>query len=180
MSRILEDTEMRVILYIILALVGLVLLLSGGLGIVGSMLPATHTASMSVEVGKPRAEVWRLVDDVNGFPSWLPGITKVEMMPERNGHRTFRQTQGRNSFVLEETVKREPEIVTRTIADDNKMFSGSWEHTFEELSDGRTRVTLKETGTVPSPIPRAMMKLLVGYDYYLKQFGKSLRAECGG
>lgn len=170
---------MRMLLYIVIALVGLILLLAGVFGIAGSLLPKTHTASVSVELGKPRVDVWKLVDDVREFPKWLPGINKVEVLPDRNGHRVFRQTQGRNSFVLEETVKREPEIVTRTIADDNNMFTGSWEHTFEDIGGGRTRLTVKETGTVNSAIPRAMMKLFFGYEYYLKQFASAMKEKCG-
>lgn len=170
---------MRMVLYIVIALVGLILLLAGVMGIAGSLLPTTHTASVSVELGRPRAEVWKLIDDVSEFPKWLPGINKVEVLPARDGRRVFRQTQGRNSFVLEETVKREPEIVTRTIADDNGMFSGSWEHTFEDIGNGRTRVTVKETGSVGSAIPRAIMKMFVGHEYYLKQFAKALQAKCG-
>ena len=170
---------MRMVLYIVLVLVGLVLVLFGGLGIVGTMLPATHTASVSVEVAKPRAEVWRLLNDVEGFPAWLTQVNKIEMMPERKGRRVFRQWQGRNSFVLEETVKREPEIVTRTISDDHKYFSGSWEHRLEDLGNGRTRVTVTENGTVEPVLPRPIMRFVVGYDYYLKQFAAQLKAKCG-
>lgn len=170
---------MRMVLYIGIALVGLVLLLAGMLGIAGSLLPATHTASVSVELGRPRAEVWRLIDHVNEFPNWLPSISKVEVLPDREGRRVFRQTQGRNSFVLEETVKREPEIVTRTIADDNNMFTGSWEHTFEDVGSGRTRLTIKETGTVKSAIPRAIMHYVIGEEYSLKQFARALQEKCG-
>jgi len=170
---------MRMAVYILIVLVGMILLLVGSIGIVGSLLPATHTASVSVELGKPRAEVWKLIDDVNDFPNWLPGISRVEVLPEREGRRVFRQTQGRNSFVLEETVKREPEIVTRTIADDSNMFTGSWEHVFEDLGGGRTRLTVKETGTVKSAIPRAIMHYFIGEEYYLKQFTKALEAKCG-
>lgn len=170
---------MRMILYIVMTLVGLVLFLFGALGIIGSFVPKTHEASVSVEVGKPRAEVWRLVNDVEAFPQWLPGLDKIEMLPDREGRRTFRQTQGRNAFVLEETLKREPEIVTRTITDPTGLFSGSWEHAFVDLGGGRTRVTVKEVGTVNSAIPRAIMKLFVGNEYYLKQFAKALQAKCG-
>lgn len=170
---------MRMLLYIALVIVGLVLLVAGTLGIVGSFLPATHTATMSVTVGMPRDQVWALLDDVAAFPTWLPGITKIEMLPDKDGHRVFRQTQGRNSFVLEETQKTPPSLVTRTITDDNAMFTGSWEHRFEEAGPGRTRITINETGTVGSPIPRAIMKLAVGYDFYLNKFGEALRAKCG-
>lgn len=170
---------MRMLVYILIGLLGVILLLVGVLGVWGSLLPVTHTASLSVELSRPRAEVWKMLDDVAAFPQWLPGIDKVEMLPEREGRRVFRQTQGRNSFVLEETVKREPEIVTRTITDENKMFSGHWEHRFEDLGGGRTRLTVTEEGTVNSPIPRAIMRLAVGYDYYLKKFAGAMKAKCG-
>ncbi len=170
---------MRMILYVILVLVGALLLLIGGLGVVGSCVPATHTASMSVTVAMPRDRVWSLLNDVESFPAWLPGIDKVEMLPERDGHRVFRQFQGRNSFVLEETVKAAPSVVTRTIADDNGMFSGSWEHRLEEAGPGRTTITVVETGTVNAAIPRAIMRLFVGYDRSLNAFSAALRIRCG-
>ena len=170
---------MRMLIYIALALVGFLMLVFGLLGIAGSLVPATHTASVSVEVGMPREQVWALIDDPAGFPAWLPGLDKVEMLPDRGGHRVFRQTQGRNTFVLEETEKRPPELVTRTIADDHKMFTGSWEHRLEAAGPGRTKITVTETGTVPSPIPRAIMRFAVGYDHYLNKFAQALKAKCG-
>ncbi len=170
---------MRMAIYIVLALVGLVLLLAGMLGIIGSFIPVSHTATMTVTVAMPRDQVWALIDDVAGFPKWLPNIDKVEILPDHDGHRVFKQSQGRNAFVLEETVKTPPSVVTRTITDVNAMFTGSWEHRFEEAGPGRTRITVNETGTVPSPIPRAITRLAVGYDYYLNKFGEALKAKCG-
>ncbi|MCE9620615.1 MAG: SRPBCC family protein [Planctomycetes bacterium] len=167
------------ILYIVLAIFGLIVLLIGALGIIGSFLPATHTATMSVTVAMPREKVWALLDDVSAFPTWLPGIDKIEMLPDHDGHRVFRQQQGRNSFVLEETVKTPPSLVTRTIADDNGMFSGRWEHRFEDAGSGGTRITVTETGTVNSAIPRAIMRLFTGYDFYLTKFGEALKVKCG-
>lgn len=171
---------MRMILYIVMMVAGLILLLLGAMGVYGSLLPATHRASVSVEVNRPREEVWRLIDEVGEFPAWLPGIDRVEMMPERERRRVFSQTQGRNVFVLEETVKRAPEMVTRTITDNNRLFSGSWEHRLEDLGGGRTRLTVTEEGTVHSPIPRAMMKLFFGHEFYLKKFAAAVSAKCGG
>ncbi len=170
---------MRMLIYLVVTVVGVLVTLFGVAGLVGSFLPATHTASASVEVAAPIDQVWAALDDVQAFPSWLPEISKIELLPDRNGHRTFRQQQGRNSFVLEETAKQPPTLVTRTIADDNNFFSGSWEHRLEDLGNGRTRVTLTETGTVSSPIPRAIMRYAVGYDFYLKKFTGTLRSHFG-
>lgn len=170
---------MRKLIYLGLTLFGLLFVLVGSLWIYGSFLPATHQASITVTVAMPREKVWALIDDVSAFPTWMPDITKVEMLPERDGHRVFRQTQGRNSFVLEETVKEPPSLVTRTITDDNNMFTGSWEHRLEEVDGGRTKITVIENGTVNSAIPRAIMKLAVGHDFYLKKFAELLKSKCG-
>lgn len=170
---------MRMILYIALTLIGLVLTAAGFLGICGTLMPASHTASVSVEVGSPRDVVWAAIDDPPSFPSWCDSVDKIEMMPDKDGHRVFRQVQGRNSFVLEETAKQPPSLVTRTITDENNLFNGSWEHRLEDLGNGRTRITITEHGTVNAAIPRAMMKLLIGNDLYLKKFGAVLKSKFG-
>lgn len=170
---------MRMLIYIVITIVGLLVTLFGVLGMVGSFVPETHTASMSVDVATPIDRVWAAIDDPASFPQWLPGVDAVEMLPDKDGRRAFRQKQGRNSFVLEETVKHPPTLVTRTITDDNGPFSGSWEHRLEDLGDGRTRITVTETGTIKSPIPRAIMHYAIGYDYYLNSFAKALKAKFG-
>ena len=167
------------IIYIVLLLVGLLLSLVGFLGVVGSLLPSTHTASITFEVAKPQAEVWAMLDKVEDFPSWFPDINRVEVLPEREGRRAFRQFQGRNSFVLEETIKEPMARVVRTIVDDHAMFTGSWDHQFESVGDGRTRITLTETGSVASPIPRAIMKFAIGEKYYLNRFAECVAKRCG-
>jgi uncharacterized protein YndB with AHSA1/START domain len=163
-------------IYILVALVGSLIAAFGVLGVLGSLLPQTHTAKVVVEVGKPRDEVWRMIDEVEKFPAWMPDITKVEVLEAGGdaGGRKFRQTMGRNSMVMEETVKDRPSRVLRTILDDKGPFSGSWDHVLEEAGPGRTRVTVIETGTIKSAIPRAIMKYLIGEDYFLKKFGKAM------
>jgi uncharacterized membrane protein len=167
------------LLYSASLIVGLLLSLFGLFGVIGSFIPVTHTAQVSVEVGSPLPRVWEVLDKVEDFPSWCPGVDRVEMLPDHAGHRTFRQHQGRNSFVLEETVKQPPTQVVRTITDDNKMFSGQWDHQMKDLGNGRTLITVRETGSVAGAIPRAVMKLFFGYDYYLNKFAQAVRAKCG-
>lgn len=167
------------VVYIILALVGFVLLLAGIFGVYGSTLPVTHTASVSVTLNKPREEVWRIINDIEAFPQWMKTITKVEMLPDGpGGERTFREHMGRNSFVLRDTNVEPGKRVVRTIVDDNGPFSGSWDHVLESTSDSTTKFTLTETGSIKSPIPRAVMKLFFGYDHYLKIAAEQLKAKC--
>lgn len=73
------------IAYIILTIVGLIITLAGVMGVYGSSLPATHTASVSVTVNASREQVWNLINDTDGFPMWLKDITKVETLPSQIG-----------------------------------------------------------------------------------------------
>jgi len=170
---------MRMITYIIISIVGLLILLAGVVGIYGSMLPATHTASVSVVVNAPRERVWEIVNAAEQFPEWLEDITKVEILPEQDGKRVFRQHMGRNSFVLRETISEAPSRVVRTIVDDNGPFTGTWDHVFEDVGNGQTKLTVTEEGTIKSAIPRAIMKLSCGYDYYLKRMAVAMKAKLG-
>lgn len=170
---------MRMIIYILLIIFGLIMLAGGLLGLYGSFLPATHTASISVVVNAPRERTWDLINSAEQFPDWLKDITKVEMLPSQDGNRVFRQHMGRNSFVLVETISQAPSRVKRTITDDNGPFSGSWDHVLEDAGQGQTKLTVTEEGTIKSPIPRAVMKLFFGYDYYLKRMAEQIKSKLG-
>lgn len=167
------------ILYILLALFGLFLTFLGVMGVLGSRLPDTHTASVVIEVGSSQQAAWEAIDNVAAYPTWIPDITKVEMLPDKDGKRVFRETHGRNAFTFEETVKNPPHRVMRTITDVNGPFSGSWDHTLEALGDSRTRITIAEVGTIKGAIPKAFMRYLFGEDYYLKRMGVLLQKKLG-
>lgn len=167
------------LIYIGLLLLGPILTLIGLLGVIGSFIKETHTATVTVEIGAPRDQVWAVIDDVQSFPSWFPDVSRVEIVADDGNKRTFRQVQGRNSFVLAEVEKTPLEHVKRTITDDNGPFSGSWDHTLTDAAPGRTTLVLTENGTVKSPIPRAIMKLVIGEDFYLKRFAAQLQRKLG-
>lgn len=164
-------------LYVFLIVVGLIMLLAGVLGIIGTFIPKQHTAKVSFELPISAPRTWAIIDDPKAYPDWLSIAERVEILPDRNGRSAFRQSQGRHSFILEETVKEAGRRVVRTITDDNKLFGGSWDHIVEPIADDRVRVTVTETGEIYAAIPRAMMRLFFGYDHTLKQFQKDLVAH---
>ena len=85
---------------------------------------------------------------------------------------------GRNSFVLETTEFQPPVRMVRTIADDHKHFSGSWEYVLAPDGEG-TRLTLTERGRVNSPFARAMMSYMKMETYYLRKHLVSLAGKFG-
>lgn len=173
---------MMIVLWIIL---GLAILLAGFLiiaHVLGSRLPEEHVATMSICLNQKPESVWDLIAAVEKHPSWSPGVNKVEKVADRNGHEAWRQTMGRNSFILETTEKQAPAagtpgILLRTITDNNGPFTGSWR--YEIVSEGTgSRLRLTETGRVSSPIPRYIMHLM-GEAMYLKSHLKAVAKKFG-
>lgn len=171
---------MRMIIYLLVIVAGLLLVAFGVLGVLGSRLPETHTSTVTLEVPQARQVVFTLLERVEDMPSWVPSITKVERLADKNGLPVFRQHMGRNSFVTETAVHEPMRRIQRDITDDLGPFSGSWDHVLDEAGPGRTKVTLTEVGRVKSPVPRAIMHYFMGEDMYLKKFAADLTKKCGG
>jgi hypothetical protein len=172
-------------LYILLTLAGQVITLVGVLGVLGSRLDEKHTSSASVQVAAAPAAVWATINDMEDFPSWIPGFTKMERLPDENGKLVWRQRMGRNSFVTNNDVFEPPDAqgrprVLRTIKDDHGPFSGSWDHVVEPApSGGGSVLTVTETGIIKSAIPRAIMRYVIGEDFYLKKFLSAVKKKMG-
>lgn len=141
---------------------GLVLLLVLSfvvLHVLGKRLPEGHVISSTLRVARAPAEVFALLADTAGIPAWDKGVDRVERLPDRDGHETWRWYMGRNAMVLSITRCTPPNLLVRTIADEAKFFSGDW--TYRLAPDGQgTAIELTEHGRVHVAIPRAMMHYL--------------------
>lgn len=167
------------LLYIALILVGVLLMAAGVLGVLGRRLPAEHSATGSVELGASQESVFALVNNIGEFPAWCKEFTRMERLPDQDGRERWRQFMGRNSFTSTNEVVDPPRRVVRVVEDDNKMFSGSWDHVVEATGPGSCRLTIKETGRVHSDIPRAIMHYVVGEDYTIRKFLAAVKAKVG-
>jgi uncharacterized protein YndB with AHSA1/START domain len=164
--------------FVAIAVVGLLVFLGSVLYILGSRLPEEHVAAVSMSLDRPPREVYDAVADVAGHASWSPGVTRVERLEDREGREAWRQHMGRNSFVLITTRAEPPRVLVREIDDDHKMFSGRWEYLIEPVGAG-SLVTITEYGRVPSPIPRAMMRYMIGETLYIKKHLRGLAKRFG-
>ena len=167
------------IVWSVVAVVVVLAVCAGVLIFLGKSIPEEHVAAGAIDVGASAEEAFALIDKVAEFPSWYKGVTRVEMLPEKNGLQVCRMHMGRNSFVLVRTKHQPPRVLERTITDDHGPFGGTWLYTLTPKAGG-CEITLTENGRVKSPLARAVMKYMMGYHMYLNMHLKAIGARLGG
>jgi uncharacterized protein YndB with AHSA1/START domain len=121
--------------------VGLIALVA----IIGALLPRGHTASKSTVINKPPEVLWQAMTDSAAFPQWRSDVTKVEILPDRNGHKVWCE-DGKNGKMTLETIESDPPILlVLKIADPDLPFGGTWTYKLEPVAAG-CRVTITEEG----------------------------------
>jgi len=157
-----------------LVLVGIAVVAYG----IGTTVPLEHSATVAVDLPAAPERVWSLVRDVEGGARWRAGVTKVERLPDRDGHPAFREWNeyGTLDYAIE---SEEPprRMVARIL--DNADFGGTWTYVVEPR-EGGSRLTLTEDGEIESPLFRFFARYVFGYDATMKGYAASLEAELGG
>jgi Polyketide cyclase / dehydrase and lipid transport len=164
-------------LWILTGLACLIALALLAMWLIGRTIPIGHVTAASIDLRQPPEVVWDLLDDVASYPSWSR-ISKVERLPDQDGHAVWRQHFGRNSVVTHITASRKPAIIEHTIADDAQYFSGLWIYELLPREGGCT-LTLTERGEIHVAIPRFMMKHVVDPAQYLRGQLRSIAEKFG-
>jgi uncharacterized protein YndB with AHSA1/START domain len=163
-------------------LVALTLLvtLSATVAVIGTLLPVKHIATSTAEIAATPARVWTLLTDINGYQTWHPGVTKVELLTAPGP--TWRETT-KNGTMTYTMVTADPQtrLVTR-IADKNLPFGGEWDWSVAPTATG-TRVTITERGEIYNPIFRFVARFFLGYtatmDAMLRALSTQVSTQAG-
>jgi uncharacterized protein YndB with AHSA1/START domain len=161
-----------------LAIVGLLVLVVLVVCVVGYMLPQSHVASASARFAAAPDSIWTSLTDVPAFPKWRPGLSRVELLPDENGQRGWREFAS-NDGVTYRVVESVParRLVTR-IADQNLPYGGSW--TYELAPDGSgTRLTITEHGEVYNPVFRFVSRFILGHTATMEGVLRALGTKHG-
>ena len=134
-------------------LVGIVVVIVGGLGVAGLLLPGTHTVSVSRVMRGTPEEVWSVVTDVEAFPSWRPDVERVEVLPRWRGLPSWREFGSSGPMTLRTTESTPFFRLSTEIADEDAGYGGSWTWELVAQPSG-TQVTLTENGEIYSPFLR--------------------------
>jgi len=165
---------MRWVLGIVGVLVALVLLVY----VIGLALPKSHVASASARYAAPPEAIWASLTDVAAFSQWRTGVTRVEMLPDENGQRGWREytTQGTIAYRVEESVP--PRRLVSRIADRSLPFGGTWTYELVPAGSG-TRLTITERGDIYNPIFRVVSRFVLGYTATMNGVLRALGAKHG-
>lgn len=165
---------MRWVLAFAALLVALVLIVS----VIGYTLPRSHVASASARFAAPPDSLWTSLTDVPAFPKWRPGVARVELLPDENGQRGWREFGKHDAVTYRVVESVAPRRLVARIADQNLPFGGSW--TYDLAPDGSgSRLTITEHGEVYNPIFRFVSRFIVGHTSTMEAVLRALATKHG-
>ena len=162
----------------VLGIVGFLMLVVLLVVAIGYALPRSHVASVSAQYAAAPDTLWATLTDVSAFPRWRNDLVRVELLPDENGQRGWRE-HGRNDVITYRVVASDPprRLVTR-IADETLPFGGTWMYELAPAGGG-TRLTITERGEVYNPIFRFVSRFVLGYTGTMTTMLRALGAKHG-
>ena len=159
-------------LHIVGAGVGLLGVAVAGLAIYGSTQPRDHVASITVQLDRPPAEIFAIVEDVGSYPCWRTGVSKVDVV-SNDPLRFVEYIDGEGvTYEVAERIKGR-KLVSR-IADEDLPYGGTWTYELSE-SDSGTALTITERGFVDGLVMRGMASLLMDPRASIAQYQTDLQ-----
>lgn len=160
-----------------------VLLVSAALGglllaatLIGACLPREHRATRRAVFRQPPETLWKVLTDVEGYPSWRPDLTSVERISDAR-HAEIGPS-GRMTF--ERVGADPPRRLVRRIADPDLPFGGTWTYLLE-VDGGSTTLRITEDGEVYNPLFRFMSRFVFGHagtmEKHLRALGRKFGEE---
>ncbi len=165
---------MRVFGFVVLGLVVLVITVVG----IGYSLPVKHTATRERSYAAAPSAVFAVITSPADFPRWRRGIDSVELLPDQDGRKQFREIggDGKIAFVVEEAVP-DRRLVMR-IADKTLPFGGGWTYELTPTANG-TSLRITEDGEVYNPLFRFMSRFVFGHHRTIEQYLADLEKALG-
>ncbi len=141
--------------------------------LIGSRLAQSHRASVTRVFPDAADAIWSAITDIEAFPSWRAGVTRVERLPDRNGYPAWIEEGGSGKLTLAVERMERPRVLVGRIADPSLPFGGTW--TYEIVAEGAgSRLTITENGEIYNPLFRFMARFVFGYEGTIRAYMSSL------
>jgi len=160
----------------ILVAISVVVLIAAVVVIIGALLPKAHVVSRKARFRQPPAAIWEVI---SGPPMWRADVRSFEELPDRDGHKVWREVDKHGQKIIFERVDFNPPVsmVTR-IADPKLPFGGSWSHQISPV-DGGCTLTITESGEVYNPIFRFVSRFVIGHSASIEKYLTALGTKFG-
>ena len=156
-------------------LAALILLMFG----VGALLPVKHVATRAARFHQPPAVVWAVITRIDLFPSWRPGLKKIERLPDRNGMPAWKEFDSHDQALpLEVTEWTPPARMVTRITNPKLPFGGAWTYEIQSV-DGGSALRITENGEVYNPFFRFVSRFVLGYRSAIDAYLKALSQKFG-
>ena len=172
---------MKTAIIIAATIIGVIVLIFAVMALIGSQLPRAHTASRSIVLRQPRANVYTVIRDFKSAPAWRSEVKSIDII-DTPGQKLRFLEHGSDDVTYEVTEDVPNQRMVTRILNTDLGYSGQWTY---ELTDenGGTRVKITEDGDVSNVLFRFMSRYVFGHtstmDTYLnalaKKFGESAR-----
>ena len=120
----------------VLGVAGLLIVLVVAVVAIGYLLPQSHVASSSARYRASPDALWASLTDVAAFPTWRKGVTRVELLPDENGQRGWREHSGGETITFRIVEADPPRRLVSRIADQNLPFGGRWIYDLAPVDSG--------------------------------------------
>lgn len=157
--------------------------------ILGLQIPKDHYVSRTVTFSETSAQkVWKVLTDVQQYPSWQPALDRVEFVERKDDRTVFKEHTKRASRVTVVNVELVPErALVRVIPNQNEQqhqhnttvarqptFVGTWSFRIVEEEGGKVTVRITEQGSITKPMVRLLHALVFGHHRRLDRFIRDL------
>jgi len=145
----------------LLLIICLVAALLAMAALIGARLPKTHVAASRIRLDIPVDEVWDVVVDFAEYPTWRPGLARVEAGPDIDGRPTWYEYCTPRMRVQLQFAEFEPKrrLVTRLVGEKLPIF-GAWDYEFAPADPGGTILTITESDKIYHPLFRFFSRFM--------------------
>jgi uncharacterized protein YndB with AHSA1/START domain len=161
-------------------LIGLAVVAAVGLilAAIGWSLPAAHTARRQQTLAAPPDDVWRVITDVDAFPSWRTEVRRVERLSDRDGRMVWVEEGSSGRLTLAVERSEPPRLLVLRIADPGLPFGGAWTYEIAPADRG-SLLTITENGEVYNPIFRFMSRFIFGHEATIAAYMSAIERRLG-
>ena len=157
-------------------IVGAVVVVGIVLASIGWRLSKAHRVSIAGTFPVAADVIWATITNMDGFPSWRAGVTRVERLPDRSGLPVWVEDGRAGRLTLAIERMDAPLLLVTRIADPNLPFGGTWTYELTRTPEG-CRLTITEDGEIYNPLFRFMARYIFGYQSTIAGYMASLEKQ---